>query len=153
MRDTRDVKFAYEDQIRSHIPCILFHAVVTVADQVNLHHPYHYMRKTYCSLQLCLTVLVCYPQGRYRREDSKARPVLCLPLVGNLLKDNMDGCALAALLHFYCPDAVLLEGTARNTEKYGSLYSTEFVYLLSLYFENIIYILSAAIDLESDIRP
>ncbi|XP_043075046.1 LOW QUALITY PROTEIN: calmodulin-regulated spectrin-associated protein 2 [Puntigrus tetrazona] len=48
-------------------------------------------------------------KGRYRREDSKARPVLSLPLVDNLLKDNTDGCALAALLHFYCPDAVLLE--------------------------------------------
>jgi len=32
--------------------------------------------------------------------------------VDNLLKDNTDGCALAALLHFYCPDAVPLEGTA-----------------------------------------
>uniref|UniRef100_A0A671PB80 Calmodulin-regulated spectrin-associated protein 2-like n=1 Tax=Sinocyclocheilus anshuiensis TaxID=1608454 RepID=A0A671PB80_9TELE len=49
------------------------------------------------------------PQGQYRREDSKARPALCLPLVDNLLKDNTDGCALAALLHFYCPDAVPLE--------------------------------------------
>ncbi|RXN05301.1 calmodulin-regulated spectrin-associated 2-like protein [Labeo rohita] len=48
-------------------------------------------------------------KGRYRREDSKARPTLCLPLVDNLLKDNTDGCALAALLHFYCPDAVPLE--------------------------------------------
>uniref|UniRef100_A0A9J7Z0C3 Calmodulin regulated spectrin-associated protein family, member 2b n=2 Tax=Cyprinus carpio TaxID=7962 RepID=A0A9J7Z0C3_CYPCA len=49
------------------------------------------------------------PKGRFRREDSRARPVLCLPLVDNLLKDNTDGCALAALLHFYCPDAVPLE--------------------------------------------
>uniref|UniRef100_A0A673KXK0 Calmodulin-regulated spectrin-associated protein 2-like n=1 Tax=Sinocyclocheilus rhinocerous TaxID=307959 RepID=A0A673KXK0_9TELE len=48
-------------------------------------------------------------KGRYRREDSKARPVLCLPLVDDHLKDNTDGCALAALLHFYCPDAVPLE--------------------------------------------
>ncbi|XP_051989572.1 calmodulin-regulated spectrin-associated protein 2-like isoform X2 [Xyrauchen texanus] len=44
-----------------------------------------------------------------KREDSKARPALCLPLVENLLKDNTDGCALAALFHFYCPDAVPLE--------------------------------------------
>ncbi|KAI4881425.1 hypothetical protein NFI96_001437, partial [Prochilodus magdalenae] len=40
---------------------------------------------------------------RYKREDSKAQTALCLPLVDNLLKDNTDGCALAALLHFYCP--------------------------------------------------
>ncbi|XP_026146761.1 calmodulin-regulated spectrin-associated protein 2-like isoform X2 [Carassius auratus] len=48
-------------------------------------------------------------KGRYRREDYKARQVICLPLVDNLLKDNTDGCSLAALLHFYCPDAVPLE--------------------------------------------
>ncbi|XP_022519741.2 calmodulin-regulated spectrin-associated protein 2 isoform X1 [Astyanax mexicanus] len=46
---------------------------------------------------------------RYKREDSKAQTALCLPLVDNLLKDNTDGCALAALLHFYCPSAVPLE--------------------------------------------
>uniref|UniRef100_A0A673N095 Calmodulin-regulated spectrin-associated protein 2-like n=1 Tax=Sinocyclocheilus rhinocerous TaxID=307959 RepID=A0A673N095_9TELE len=43
------------------------------------------------------------------QKDSKARPALCLPLVDNILKDNTDGCALAALLHFYCPDAVPLQ--------------------------------------------
>jgi len=34
----------------------------------------------------------------------------CIPLVENLLKDGTDGCALAALIHFYCPDIVKLEG-------------------------------------------
>nr|XP_055059409.1 calmodulin-regulated spectrin-associated protein 2 isoform X4 [Misgurnus anguillicaudatus] len=48
-------------------------------------------------------------KGRLKREDSKALPALCLPLVDNLLKDNTDGCALAALLHYYCPDAMPLE--------------------------------------------
>ena len=33
----------------------------------------------------------------------------CIPLVENLLKDGTDGCALAALIHFYCPDIVKLE--------------------------------------------
>ncbi|XP_012690619.2 calmodulin-regulated spectrin-associated protein 2 isoform X3 [Clupea harengus] len=47
--------------------------------------------------------------SRYRREDIKPRPAHCLPLVDNLLKDNTDGCALAALLHFYCPTSVRLE--------------------------------------------
>uniref|UniRef100_A0AAR2JA99 CKK domain-containing protein n=1 Tax=Pygocentrus nattereri TaxID=42514 RepID=A0AAR2JA99_PYGNA len=46
---------------------------------------------------------------RYKREDFKTQSALCLPLVDNLLKDNTDGCALAALLHFYCPNAVPLE--------------------------------------------
>ncbi|XP_056336713.1 calmodulin-regulated spectrin-associated protein 2 isoform X1 [Danio aesculapii] len=48
-------------------------------------------------------------KGKYRRDDTKARPALCVPLVDSLLKDNTDGCALALLLHFYCPDAVPLE--------------------------------------------
>ncbi|KAJ8270298.1 hypothetical protein GJAV_G00112680 [Gymnothorax javanicus] len=45
------------------------------------------------------------PRARYRKDHS-------LPWfapVDNLLKDNTDGCALAALVHFYCPNAVRLE--------------------------------------------
>lgn len=48
-------------------------------------------------------------QARYRREHAQ-KNIPSLPLVENLLKDNTDGCALAALLHFYCPQAVRLEG-------------------------------------------
>lgn len=48
-------------------------------------------------------------QARYRREHAQ-RSAPSLPLVENLLKDNTDGCALTALLHFYCPQAVRLEG-------------------------------------------
>lgn len=54
-------------------------------------------------------------QMRHKKEDSKVQATLCLPLVDNLLKDNTDGCSLAALLHFYCPSAVPLEGTAAQT--------------------------------------
>uniref|UniRef100_A0AAY5EJ43 CKK domain-containing protein n=1 Tax=Electrophorus electricus TaxID=8005 RepID=A0AAY5EJ43_ELEEL len=49
------------------------------------------------------------PTKQCWRLDAKAQLALCLPLVDNLLKDNTDGCALAALLHFYCPSAVPLE--------------------------------------------
>nr|XP_057922835.1 calmodulin-regulated spectrin-associated protein 2 isoform X2 [Doryrhamphus excisus] len=48
-------------------------------------------------------------KARYRREHVQQRIAPLLPLVENLLKDNTDGCALAALLHFYCPQAVRLE--------------------------------------------
>uniref|UniRef100_A0A673YU53 Calmodulin regulated spectrin associated protein family member 2 n=1 Tax=Salmo trutta TaxID=8032 RepID=A0A673YU53_SALTR len=47
--------------------------------------------------------------ARYRREHAKQRSAPSLPLVENLLKDNTDGCALAALVHFYCPTSVRLE--------------------------------------------
>ncbi|XP_018609661.2 calmodulin-regulated spectrin-associated protein 2a isoform X2 [Scleropages formosus] len=47
--------------------------------------------------------------ARYRKEQSLPRQVPWIPLVDNLLKDCADGCALAALLHFYCPDIVKLE--------------------------------------------
>lgn len=52
-------------------------------------------------------------QARYRRENAQQRSAPSLPLVENLLKDNTDGCALTALLHFYCPRAVELEGGNR----------------------------------------
>lgn len=48
-------------------------------------------------------------KARYRREHVQQKIVPALPLVDNLLKDNTDGCALTALLHFYCPQAVRLE--------------------------------------------
>uniref|UniRef100_A0A3Q1IFR0 Calmodulin regulated spectrin-associated protein family, member 2b n=1 Tax=Anabas testudineus TaxID=64144 RepID=A0A3Q1IFR0_ANATE len=48
-------------------------------------------------------------KARYRREHVQQRNVPSLPLVENLLKDNTDGCALTALLHLYCPQAVRLE--------------------------------------------
>ncbi|XP_053186298.1 calmodulin-regulated spectrin-associated protein 2 [Scomber japonicus] len=48
-------------------------------------------------------------KARYRREHAQQRSAPSLPLVDNLLKDNTDGCALTALLHFYCPQAVRLE--------------------------------------------
>ncbi|XP_030016138.1 calmodulin-regulated spectrin-associated protein 2 isoform X2 [Sphaeramia orbicularis] len=48
-------------------------------------------------------------KARYRKEHAQQRNAPSLPLVENLLKDNTDGCALTALLHFYCPQAVRLE--------------------------------------------
>uniref|UniRef100_A0A8D3DJB5 Calmodulin regulated spectrin-associated protein family, member 2b n=1 Tax=Scophthalmus maximus TaxID=52904 RepID=A0A8D3DJB5_SCOMX len=48
-------------------------------------------------------------KARYRREHGQQRSAPSLPLVDNLLKDNTDGCALTALLHFYCPQAIRLE--------------------------------------------
>lgn len=48
-------------------------------------------------------------KAHYRREHAQQKSVPLLPLVDNLLKDNTDGCALTALLHFYCPQAIRLE--------------------------------------------
>ncbi|KAI4809328.1 hypothetical protein KUCAC02_018220 [Chaenocephalus aceratus] len=48
-------------------------------------------------------------KARYRREQAQQMSAPSLPLVENLLKDNTDGCALTALLHFYCPQAIRLE--------------------------------------------
>ncbi|XP_032856379.1 calmodulin-regulated spectrin-associated protein 2 isoform X1 [Tyto alba] len=47
--------------------------------------------------------------ARYRKEQTLLKQLPCIPLVENLLKDGTDGCALAALIHFYCPDIVRLE--------------------------------------------
>ncbi|XP_067394411.1 calmodulin-regulated spectrin-associated protein 2 isoform X3 [Emydura macquarii macquarii] len=48
-------------------------------------------------------------KARYRKEQTLFKQLPCIPLVENLLKDGTDGCALAALIHFYCPDIVKLE--------------------------------------------
>ncbi|XP_064310853.1 calmodulin-regulated spectrin-associated protein 2 isoform X3 [Phalacrocorax carbo] len=48
-------------------------------------------------------------KARYRKEQTLLKQLPCIPLVENLLKDGTDGCALAALIHFYCPDIVKLE--------------------------------------------
>ena len=50
------------------------------------------------------------PQARYRKEQALLKQLPCIPWVENLLKDGADGCALAALIHFYCPGVVRLEG-------------------------------------------
>uniref|UniRef100_A0A673XQQ1 Calmodulin regulated spectrin-associated protein family, member 2a n=1 Tax=Salmo trutta TaxID=8032 RepID=A0A673XQQ1_SALTR len=50
------------------------------------------------------------PGTRYRKEQQTvAQQVPWIPPVDNLLKDTADGCALAALLHFYCPQLVRLQ--------------------------------------------
>uniref|UniRef100_H3CXJ1 Calmodulin regulated spectrin-associated protein family, member 2a n=1 Tax=Tetraodon nigroviridis TaxID=99883 RepID=H3CXJ1_TETNG len=46
--------------------------------------------------------------ARYRKEQASAQPVPWIPPVDNLLKDSSDGSALAALLHFYCPQLLQL---------------------------------------------
>ncbi|XP_069497327.1 calmodulin-regulated spectrin-associated protein 2 isoform X2 [Ambystoma mexicanum] len=47
--------------------------------------------------------------ARYRKDQTLLKQSPCIPLVENLLKDGTDGCALAALIHFYCPDVIKLE--------------------------------------------
>ncbi|XP_069823591.1 calmodulin-regulated spectrin-associated protein 2 [Dendropsophus ebraccatus] len=48
-------------------------------------------------------------KARYRKEQNLYKQLPCIPLMENILKDGTDGCALAALIHFYCPDVVRLE--------------------------------------------
>ncbi|XP_026780780.1 calmodulin-regulated spectrin-associated protein 2 isoform X2 [Pangasianodon hypophthalmus] len=82
-------------------------AVTTWINKVN-----EYLRETMAQEQRVGNTLEAKPagqKGQFKKEDPKAQPALYLPLVDNLLKDNTDGCALTALLHFYCPNAVPLE--------------------------------------------
>lgn len=68
-------------------------------------------------------VYVYLLQARYRKEQALPRSVPWIPPVDNLLKDSTDGCALAALLHFYCPAIISLGGTStcQNTQHYCAL--------------------------------
>lgn len=54
------------------------------------------------------------PRARYRKEQTASQPVPWIPPVDNLLKDNTDGSALAALLHFYCPQLLSLDDIRLN---------------------------------------
>ncbi|KAL1023326.1 hypothetical protein UPYG_G00039280 [Umbra pygmaea] len=47
--------------------------------------------------------------ARYRKEQALAQHSPWIPPVDNVLKDTSNGCALATLLHFYCPQLVRLE--------------------------------------------
>ncbi|XP_068096188.1 calmodulin-regulated spectrin-associated protein 2 isoform X2 [Hyperolius riggenbachi] len=48
-------------------------------------------------------------KARYRKEQNLYKQLPCIPLMENLLKDGTDGCAISALIHFYCPDVIRLE--------------------------------------------
>lgn len=68
--------------------------------------------------QVCLRVNVlwiiyyefCVVQARYRKEQASSQQIPWIPPVDNLLKDSTDGSALGALLHFYCPQLLPLDG-------------------------------------------
>ncbi|XP_067846717.1 calmodulin-regulated spectrin-associated protein 2-like isoform X2 [Heptranchias perlo] len=54
--------------------------------------------------------IVCWiNKARYRKEQMLPRQLPCIPSVENLLKNTTDGCTLAALIHFYCPDIIRME--------------------------------------------
>ncbi|KAM4642656.1 calmodulin-regulated spectrin-associated protein 2 [Discoglossus pictus] len=48
-------------------------------------------------------------KARYRKEHTLFKQLPCIPLMENILKDGTDGCAISALIHFYCPELVRLE--------------------------------------------
>uniref|UniRef100_A0A3Q2YTV8 Calmodulin regulated spectrin-associated protein family, member 2a n=1 Tax=Hippocampus comes TaxID=109280 RepID=A0A3Q2YTV8_HIPCM len=48
-------------------------------------------------------------RARYRKEQSSSQVMPWIPPVDNLLKDSIDGSALGALLHFYCPELLPLD--------------------------------------------
>uniref|UniRef100_A0A8C7CQF5 Calmodulin regulated spectrin-associated protein family, member 2a n=1 Tax=Oncorhynchus kisutch TaxID=8019 RepID=A0A8C7CQF5_ONCKI len=67
--------------------------------------------------------------ARYRKEQAVAQQVPWIPPVDNLLKDTTDGCALATLLHFYCPQLVKLEDIClkESMSLVDSLYNLQLV--------------------------
>lgn len=73
--------------------------------------PLHHLSPCPDPLSVYLSVFPVVLQARYRKEQAVAQQVPWIPPVDNLLKDTTDGCAVATLLHFYCPQLVRLEGT------------------------------------------
>lgn len=51
---------------------------------------------------------------RYRREHLSARQPPYFPLLEDLMRDSSDGAALLAVVHYYCPEQMRLEGEWRG---------------------------------------
>uniref|UniRef100_A0A667X2W5 Calmodulin regulated spectrin-associated protein family, member 2a n=1 Tax=Myripristis murdjan TaxID=586833 RepID=A0A667X2W5_9TELE len=68
-------------------------------------------------------------QARYRKEQASTQPAPWIPPVDNLLKDSTDGSALAALLHFYCPQLLPLDDVClkENMSLADSLYNLQLI--------------------------
>lgn len=52
---------------------------------------------------------------RYRREHASGRQQSFFPVMEDLMKDVCDGAALLAVVHYYCPDVMKLEGTETSS--------------------------------------
>lgn len=51
-----------------------------------------------------------HPQVRYRREHLSTRQPPFFPLLEDLMRDGSDGAALLAVVHYYCPEHMRLDG-------------------------------------------
>ena len=60
---------------------------------------------------LSLSFLLLPPQLRYRKDKTQSRQKPVFPIV-NEVKDLSTGCAVVAVMHYYCPDLLRLEGMA-----------------------------------------
>ncbi|XP_037105867.1 calmodulin-regulated spectrin-associated protein 2a isoform X1 [Syngnathus acus] len=67
--------------------------------------------------------------ARYRKEQSSSQVMPWIPPVDNLLKDSIDGSALGALLHFYCPQLLPLSDVClkQNMTLADRLYNLQLV--------------------------
>ncbi|XP_056132425.1 calmodulin-regulated spectrin-associated protein 2a [Lampris incognitus] len=67
--------------------------------------------------------------ARYRKEQTTTQSTPWIPPVDNLLKDSIDGSALAALLHFYCPQLLPLDDISlrENMSLADSLYNLQLI--------------------------
>lgn len=52
-------------------------------------------------------------QIRYRKDRMQSKLKPCFPVV-NEVKDLSNGCAIAAVIHHYCPGLLRLEGTVTS---------------------------------------
>lgn len=55
---------------------------------------------------------------RYRREHLSARQPPYFPLLEDLMRDGSDGAALLAVVHYYCPEQMKLDGECRTPREW-----------------------------------
>ncbi|XP_062311859.1 calmodulin-regulated spectrin-associated protein 2-like, partial [Osmerus eperlanus] len=103
-----DLGPAHSDQHLDELPYDTEEAITTWINKVNGHLRDILVEEQKVRESSCPDATTAAHKSRYRREAGQ-RVAPLLPLVDSLLKDNTDGCALAALLHYYCPRTLPLE--------------------------------------------
>lgn len=84
----------------------LFKYILSGLNQFNFNTTYKIFQSTCTRMKPNL----CVVQIRYRKDRMQSKLKPCFPVV-NEVKDLSNGCAIAAVIHHYCPGLLRLEGT------------------------------------------
>lgn len=73
----------------------------------------------------------CLLQLRYRKDKMLSKLKPCFPVVKEV-RDLSNGCAIAAVIHYYCPGLLRLEGGNTHTQSKHTAYELKEPFLHSI---------------------